>query len=115
MGEGQVHLDAQQGHMDGRSTTYTAPCLAKAINGSNQMAGSAIAARVKLYAKNQSDSVPPINAQNPELGWSEDLPQWSNGYFVWSMERVTYGDGSVTHTRRCWRPRTTRPTRARTT
>lgn len=80
------------------STTHTAPCLAKAINGSNQMAGSAIAARVKLYAKNQSDSVPPINAQNPELGWSEDLPQWSNGYFVWSMERVTYGDGSVTHT-----------------
>lgn len=80
------------------STTYTAPCLAKAINGSNQMAGSAIAARVKLYAKNQSDSVPPINAQNPGLGWSEDLPQWSNGYFVWSMERVTYGDGSVTHT-----------------
>lgn len=53
---------------------------------------------VKFYAKNQSDSVPPINAQNPELGWSEDLPQWSNGYFVWSMERVTYGDGSVTHT-----------------
>lgn len=53
---------------------------------------------MKLYAKNQSDSVPPINAQNPELGWSEDLPQWSNGYFVWSMERVTYGDGSVTHT-----------------
>ena len=80
------------------STTYTAPCLAKAINGSNQMAGSAIAARVKLYAKNQADSVPPINAQNPELGWSEDIPQWSNGYFVWSMERVTYGDGSVTHT-----------------
>lgn len=80
------------------STTYTAPCLAKAINGSNQMAGSAIASRVKLYARNQSDSVPPINAQNPELGWSEDIPQWSNGYFVWSMERVTYGDGSVTHT-----------------
>lgn len=80
------------------STTYTAPCLAKAINGSNQMAGSAIAARVKLYAKNQSDSVPPINAQNPELGWSEDIPEWANGYFVWSMERVTYGDGSVTHT-----------------
>lgn len=80
------------------SVTYTAPCLAKAINGSNQMAGSAIASRVKLYAKNQSDSVPPINAQNPELGWSEDLPQWSNGYFVWSMERVIYGDGSVTHT-----------------
>lgn len=80
------------------STTYAAPCLAKAINGSNQMAGSAIASRVKLYARNQSDSVPPINAQNPELGWSEDIPQWSNGYFVWSMERVTYGDGSVTHT-----------------
>lgn len=80
------------------SVTYTAPCLAKAINGSNQMAGSAIVSRVKFYAKNQSDSVPPINAQNPELGWSEDLPQWSNGYFVWSMERVTYGDGSVTHT-----------------
>ena len=53
---------------------------------------------MKLYAMNQSDSVPPINMQNPELGWSEDLPQWSNGYFVWSMERVTYGDGSVTHT-----------------
>lgn len=79
------------------STTYTAPCLAKAINGSNQMAGSAIAARVKLYAKNQSDSVPPINAQNPELGWSEDLPQWSNGYFIWEMDRITYGDGSVNH------------------
>lgn len=53
---------------------------------------------VKLYAKNQSDSVPPINMQNPELGWSEEIPQWSNGYFIWSMERVTYGDGSVTHT-----------------
>lgn len=80
------------------SVTYTAPCLAKAINGSNQMAGSAIAARVKLYARNQSDSVPPINMQNPELGWSEDIPQWANGYFIWSMDRVTYGDGSVTHT-----------------
>ena len=80
------------------STAYTAPCLAKAINGSNQMAGSAIVSRVKLYARNQSDSVPPINAQNPELGWSEDIPEWANGYFVWSMERVTYGDGSVTHT-----------------
>lgn len=80
------------------STTYTAPCLAKAINGSNQMAGSAIVSRVKLYAKNQSDSVPPINMQNPELGWSEDIPQWANGYFIWSMDRVTYGDGSVTHT-----------------
>lgn len=80
------------------SVTYTAPCLAKAINGSNQMAGSAIAARVKLYAKNQSDSVPPINMQNPELGWSETIPAWASGYFVWSMERVTYGDGSVTHT-----------------
>lgn len=53
---------------------------------------------VKLYARNQSDSVPPLNMQNPELGWSEDIPQWSNGYFIWSMERVTYGDGSVTHT-----------------
>lgn len=80
------------------STTYTAPCLAKAINGSNQMAGSAIVSRVKLYAKNQSDSVPPINMQNPELGWSEDLPEWASGYYVWSMERVTYGDDSVTHT-----------------
>lgn len=80
------------------STTYTASCLAKAINGSNQMAGSAIVSRVKLYAKNQSDSVPPINAQNPESGWSEDIPQWANGYFIWSMDRVTYGDGSVTHT-----------------
>lgn len=57
-----------------------------------------VASRVKLYAKNQSDTVPPMNMQNPELGWSEDIPQWSNGYFVWSMERVTYGDGSVTHT-----------------
>lgn len=80
------------------SVTYTAPCLAKAINGSNQMAGSAIVSRVQLYAKNQSDTVPPINAQNPELGWSETLPEWSNGYYVWSMERVTYGDGTVTHT-----------------
>lgn len=79
------------------STTYTVPCLAKAINGSNQMAGSAIAARVKLYARNQSDSVPPINAQDPELGWSEDIPQWSNGYFIWEMDRITYGDGSVNH------------------
>lgn len=79
------------------STTYTAPCLAKAINGSNQMAGSAIVSRVKLYAKNQSDSVPPINAQNPELGWSKDIPQWSNGFFIWEMDRITYGDGSVNH------------------
>lgn len=79
------------------SVTYTAPCLAKAINGSNQMAGSAIVSRVKLYAKNQSDSVPPINAQNPELGWSEEIPQWSNGYFIWEMDRITYGDGSVNH------------------
>jgi phage minor structural protein len=79
------------------STTYTAPCLAKAINGSNQMAGSAIVSRVKLYAKNQSDRVPPINAQNPELGWSKDIPQWSNGYFIWEMDRITYGDGSVNH------------------
>lgn len=53
---------------------------------------------VKLYAKNQSDSVPPLNMQNPELGWSEDIPEWSNGYFIWEMDRVTYGDGSVTHT-----------------
>lgn len=53
---------------------------------------------VKLYARNQSDSVPPMNMQNPELGWSEDIPQWANGYFIWSMDRVTYGDGSVTHT-----------------
>lgn len=53
---------------------------------------------VKLYAKNQSDTVPPLNMQNPELGWSEDIPEWSNGYFIWSMDRVTYGDGSVTHT-----------------
>lgn len=80
------------------STTYTAPCLAKAINGSNQMAGSAIVSRVKLYAKNQSDTVPPLNMQNPELGWSEDIPQWFNGYFIWEMDRITYGDGSVTHT-----------------
>lgn len=79
------------------SATYTPPCLAKAINGSNQMAGSAIVSRVKLYAKNQSESVPPINAQNPEFGWSEDIPQWSNGCFIWEMDRITYGDGSVNH------------------
>ena len=53
---------------------------------------------VKLYAMNQSDTVPPLNMQNPELGWSEDIPQWANGYYIWSMDRVTYGDGSVTHT-----------------
>lgn len=80
------------------AVSYTTPCLAKAINGANQMAGSGIASSVKLYAKNQSDSVPPINAQNPELGWSETLPEWSNGYYVWSMKRVTLGDGSVRHT-----------------
>lgn len=57
-----------------------------------------VASRVKLYSKNQSDTVPPLNMQNPELGWSETLPEWSDGYYVWSMERVTYGDGSVTHT-----------------
>ena len=80
------------------STTYTAPCLAKAINGSNQMAGNAIVSRVKLYSRNRSDSVPPVNMQNPELGWDTTLPDWQNGYYVWSMERVTYGDGTVTHT-----------------
>lgn len=52
---------------------------------------------VKLYAKNQSDTVPPLNMQNPELGWSENIPQWSNGYFIWEMDRITYGDGSVNH------------------
>lgn len=52
---------------------------------------------VKLYAKNQSDTVPPLNMQNPELGWSEDIPQWSNGCFIWEMDRITYGDGSVNH------------------
>lgn len=52
---------------------------------------------VKLYAKNQSDTVPPLNMQNPELGWSEDIPEWSNGYFIWEMDRITYGDGSVNH------------------
>lgn len=57
-----------------------------------------VASRVKLYAMNQSDSVPPINMQNPELGWSEGIPEWASGYFIWSMERVTYGDGAVTHT-----------------
>lgn len=61
-------------------------------------ADTVIASRVKLYAKNQSDTVPPINAQNPELGWSETLPEWSNGYYIWSMERVTFGDGSVRYT-----------------
>lgn len=57
-----------------------------------------VASRVKLYAMNRSDSVPPINMQNPELSWSETIPEWSDGCYVWSMERVTYGDGSVTHT-----------------
>lgn len=52
---------------------------------------------VKLYAKNQSDTVPPLNMQNPELGWSEDIPEWENGYFIWEMDRITYGDGSVNH------------------
>lgn len=52
---------------------------------------------VKLYAKNQYDTVPPLNMQNPELGWSEDIPAWSNGYFIWEMDRITYGDGSVNH------------------
>lgn len=61
-------------------------------------ADTVIASRVKLYAKNQSDTVPPINAQNPERGWSETLPEWSNGYYIWSMERVTFGDGSVRYT-----------------
>lgn len=56
------------------------------------------ASRVKLYAKNQSDTVPPLNMQNPELGWDTALPEWQDGYYVWSMERVTYGDGTVTHT-----------------
>lgn len=59
---------------------------------------TAIKSVVKLYAKNMSDTVPPTNASNPELGWSEDLPEWASGYYVWSMERVTYGDDSVTHT-----------------
>lgn len=54
-----------------------------------------IASRVKLYAKNMSDMEPPTNAWNPEYGWSEQLPEWSVGYYIWSMERVTYGDGSV--------------------
>lgn len=57
-----------------------------------------VASRMKLYAMNRSDGVPPINMQNPELGWSETIPEWSDGCYVWSMERVTYGDGSVTHT-----------------
>lgn len=52
---------------------------------------------VKLYAKNQSDTVPPLNMQNPELGWSEVIPEWENGYFIWEMDRITYGDGSVNH------------------
>ncbi len=50
---------------------------------------------VKLYAKNMSDTVPPTNAWNPELGWSEQLPEWADGYYIWSMERITMGDGSV--------------------
>ena len=54
-----------------------------------------VASRVKLYARNQNDGVPPVNAQNPEFGWSETIPEWADGYYIWSMERVTYGDGSV--------------------
>lgn len=54
-----------------------------------------VASRVKLYAKNMSDTVPPTNAWNPEYGWSEQLPEWSDGYYIWSMERITMGDGSV--------------------
>ena len=56
---------------------------------------TAIKSVVKLYAKNMSDTVPPTNASNPELGWSEQLPEWSDGYYIWSMERITMGDGSV--------------------
>lgn len=56
---------------------------------------TAIKSVVKLYAKNMSDTVPPANASNPELGWSEQLPEWSDGYYIWSMERITMGDGSV--------------------
>lgn len=58
---------------------------------------SVVKSTVKLYAKNQSDTVPPLNMQNPGLGWSEDIPQWSNGYFIWEMDRITYGDGSINH------------------
>lgn len=61
----------------------------------DKASAAAIASRVKLYARNQSDSVAPVNAQNPELGWSETIPEWANGYFIWEMERITYGDGTV--------------------
>lgn len=80
--ESKVHL-GPGAKLDGRDIATT---------------NTVVKSTVKLYARNQSDSVPPMNMQNPELGWSEDIPQWSNGYFIWSMERVTYGDGSVTHT-----------------
>ena len=96
------------------AVSYTTPCLAKAINGANQMAGNGIASSVKLYAKNQSDTVPPINAQNPELGWSETLPEWSNGYYVWSMERVRSVTAPFATRRRCLKVPTTRHTRAHT-
>ena len=80
------------------TVSYTTPCLAKAINGANQMAGSAIKSTVKLYAKNQSDTVPPTDASNPELGWSEEMPTWSDGYYIWSMKRITMGDDTVRYT-----------------
>lgn len=80
------------------TVSYTTPCLAKAINGANQMAGSSIKSTVKLYAKNQSDTVPPTNAWNPEYGWSEEMPTWSYGYYIWSMERITMGDDTVRYT-----------------
>lgn len=88
-GKNYWNLDASEVHL-GPGATLDGKDIATT--------NTVVKSTVKLYARNQSDTVPPINAQNPELGWSEDLPQWSNGYFVWSMERVTYGDGSVTHT-----------------
>lgn len=89
LGKNYWNLDASEVHLGPGATLD-----GKDIATTNTVAKST----VKLYARNQSDTVPPLNMQNPELGWSEDLPEWASGYFVWSMERVTYGDGSVTHT-----------------
>lgn len=88
-GKNYWNLDASEVHL-GPGATLDGKDIATT--------NTVVKSTVKLYARNQSDTVPPLNMQNPELGWSEDLPEWASGYFVWSMERVTYGDGSVTHT-----------------
>lgn len=87
-GKNYWNLDASEVHL-GPGATLDDKDIATA--------DTVVKSTVKLYAKNQSDTVPPLNMQNPELGWSEEIPQWSNGYFIWEMDRITYGDGSVNH------------------